>query len=238
MKRQRGRRGAGSGSELDHLIPPEITGDAFSEAIEEVAATVGVREVIEIGSSAGDGSTESWVRGALRNPVRPRLHCVEVSVERYGALAERWREQSFVCCYNVSSVPLEQFPSAEDVTRFYREVPSRLREYELEVVLGWRQQDIDYLLEHDLSTAGIREIKEQCQIDVFDAALIDGSEFTGRAELDEVYGARFLLLDDTQTFKNWDNLRRLEADPTYRLIRGDPAIRNGFAVFERVDPKP
>jgi hypothetical protein len=47
-----------------------------------------------------------------------------------------------------------------------------------------------------------------------------------------------LLLDDTQTFKNWDNARKLEGDPAYRLVRSDPATRNGFAVFERVRPHP
>ena len=68
----------------------------------------------------------------------------------------------------------------------------------------------------------------------FDAVLIDGSEFAGYAELDEVYGARFLLLDDTETFKNWENSRRLQADPEYRLIHADSETRNGSAVFERV----
>jgi hypothetical protein len=69
-------------------------------------------------------------------------------------------------------------------------------------------------------------------IETFDAVLIDGSEFTGSAELDEVYGARFILLDDTETFKNWKNMRRLEADPRYRLVQHDPSTRNGFAVFQ------
>ena len=64
--------------------------------------------------------------------------------------------------------------------------------------------------------------------------LIDGSEFAGPAELDDVYGARFLLLDDTETFKNWENSRRLRADPEYRLVYADSETRNGFAVFERV----
>ena len=64
--------------------------------------------------------------------------------------------------------------------------------------------------------------------------LIDGSEFTGRAELDEVIGARFLLLDDTLTYKNYDNVRRLEADERYRLVEADRCVRNGFAIFERV----
>lgn len=225
---------ASPGSTLDELIPPQIIDDAFAEMIEEIGASAGVREILEIGSSTGEGSTAAWVRGALRNPERPRLHCIEVSDERHAALVERWRKYKFVHCYHLSSVPLELFPSPADVERFYRDVPSRLNESDLETVLGWLQQDVEYVREHDLSSAGIAKVKAQHGIEAFDAVLIDGSEFTGRPELDEAYGARFLLLDDTETFKNWDNARRLEADPAYRLVRADPGTRYGFAVFERV----
>jgi len=241
VDRVRGTRPRGAateeapGSELDHLIPPEITGDRFFDAIVEVGATPGVREILEIGSSSGSGSTEAWVKGALENPERPRLHCIEVSIPRYTALRERWRAQPFVHCYNVSSIPLERFPSPDDVAAFFAETTSKLEPFGLETVLGWLQQDIDYVRDHGLSREGIREIKEQHGMDVFDAVLIDGSEFTGRAELDEVYGARFVLLDDIETYKNWESMRRLKADERYRLLRADSTVRNGFAVFERVD---
>jgi hypothetical protein len=220
-------------SALDHLIAPEIRGDRFYRAIAEIGATPGVREILEIGSSSGAGSTEAWVEGALRNPERPRLHCIEVSTVRHAALAERWREHPFVHTYNVSSVPLEAFPTPEEVARFHREARSKLRRVPVETVLGWLEQDVDYLRREGLSRHGIREIKAEHGIDTFDAVLIDGSEFTGAAELDEVYGARFVLLDDTRTFKNWDNARRLEADPAYRLVRRSRWTRNGFAIFER-----
>jgi hypothetical protein len=223
-----------SGSGLDLLIPPEIADDAFAGIIEDVAATPGVREILEIGSSTGEGSTAAWVRGALRNPRRPRLHCVEVSTERHAALVERWREHDFVLCHHVSSVPVERLASKTEVERFYRGTPSRLRDFDLSTVLGWLEQDVAYLRDNGLSSPGIAAIKERYGIDTFDAVLIDGSEFAGRAELEEVYGARFLLLDDTQTFKNWDTARRLQLDPDYSLIRADPHVRNGFAVFERV----
>jgi hypothetical protein len=193
-----------------------------------------VREILEIGSSAGEGSTAAWVRGALRNPVRSRVHCIEVSTERHAALVKRWGAEEFVHCHHVSSVPIECFPSAAEVKRFYDEVPSRLRDFDLATVLGWLQQDIDYLRDHGLSTSGITQIKARYAIETFDAVLIDGSEFAGPAELAEVYGARFLLLDDTETFKNWENSRRLQADPSYRVVCADPKTRNGFAVFERV----
>lgn len=234
--RERARSAArtATASQLDDLIPAEITADSFSDVIEEIASTEGVHEILEIGSSAGEGSTAAWVRGALHRPVPPRLHCIEVSIERHAALVERWGAQEFVHCHHTSSIPVERFPSADEVERFYRDVPSRLRDFDLAVVLGWLQQDLDYLRDQGLSRAGIAQIKERYSIETFDAVLIDGSEFAGRAELDQVYGARFLLLDDTETFKNWENSRRLQADSEYRLISADPETRNGFAVFERM----
>jgi len=223
-----------SRSTLDGLIPPEITNDAFSETIVEIASRAGVREILEIGSSSGSGSTESWVQGALLNCELPRLHCIEVSIPRFVALSERWREHGFVNCYNVSSVPLELFPSPAEVTQFYYEAQSDLSHYQLELVLHWLQQDIDYLRTHGLSGNGIRHIKELHDLNTFDAVLIDGSEFTGSAELDEVYGARFILMDDTRTFKNWNNFERLRKDTEYRLHSESSRTRHGYAVFERI----
>lgn len=223
-----------SGVGLDSLIPPEIADDAFAHMIEEIASTADVREILEIGSSSGEGSTAAWVRGALRNARRPHLHCIEVSKERHAALVERWKGHDFVHCHHVSSVPVERLASAAEVERFYRDVPSRLREFELDTVLGWLQQEIDYVRDSGVSGHGIALIKQRYGIDTFGAVLIDGSEFAGCAELEEVYGARYLLLDDTETLKNWHSSRRLRADPNYRLIGADPDVRNGFAVFEGI----
>ena len=64
--------------------------------------------------------------------------------------------------------------------------------------------------------------------------LIDGSEFTGEAELAEVYGAEFILLDDVNIYKNWTNLQKLAADGNYLLRELNLAVRNGFAVFEKI----
>jgi hypothetical protein len=62
--------------------------------------------------------------------------------------------------------------------------------------------------------------------------LIDGSEFTGRAELDETYGAKFILLDDIRTLKNEFNYERLRADAFYTLVKENLDLRNGYAVFQ------
>lgn len=53
-----------------------------------------------------------------------------------------------------------------------------------------------------MTEKGIQKIKRENEIDFFDVVLIDGSEFTGFVELSEVYGAKWLLVDDINTFKN------------------------------------
>ena len=220
---------------LDRLIAPQISNERFYRTIRQVAATDGVRTVLEIGASSGGGSTEALVAGALANPGGPpQIHSIEVSRARFEALLERYRSYPFFHGHNVSSVPAASFPSEDAVERFYREVRSKLRNNRLSKVLGWLRQDLAYLAEHaELDAPGIRRIREQSGIEVFDAVLIDGSEFTGVPELREVYGARFLLLDDTRTFKNWENARRLRADPAYRRVCSSYWTRNGWAVFER-----
>ncbi len=223
-------------SALDKLLPPQVKNDSFYRAIICVAATPGVRTVLEIGASSGEGSTEALVHGALKNPDGPpAIHSIEVSTARIDAFRERWKDYPFVHGYNVSSVPADSFPTKDEITRFYRDVRSKLRNVRLEKVLGWLKQDLDYLAGHPgLSVHGIRRIKDEHRITVFDAVLIDGSEFTGRVEMAEVHGARFLMLDDTRSYKNWENLRRLEGDPAYRRVKKSRWTRNGWAIFERV----
>lgn len=223
------------GAGLDRLMAPQVRNERFYRALRRVAATPGVRTVLEIGASSGGGSTEALVAGALANPAGPpRVHSIEISTARFAALVERYRSCPFFRGHNVSSVPATSFPTEEEVTRFYREVRSKLRNNRLPKVLGWLRQDLAYLAEHpDLDVDGIRLIRARAGVDAFDAVLIDGSEFTGSAELEEVYGARFLLLDDTRTFKNWANARRLREDPAYRRVASSYWTRNGWAVFER-----
>ncbi len=237
MARTLGRR-LMHGTTLDQLIPPEIRNDSLYRAIVRVAATPGVQHILEIGSSAGAGSTEAFIEGALLNPARPTLHCIEVSDVRYEALRRRHASRPFVRCYHASSVPPDRVASPAEVSEFYRSVPSALNEYPLDTVLGWLEQDVRYLIDHGLDWSGIDHVKETNGLTRFDAVLIDGSEFTGSAELDAVYGASHILLDDIGTFKNHDSFDRLSADPAYRLTEVSKNLRNGYAVFESQGPRP
>src|SRR4051812_27015257 len=107
-------------SSLDRLIPPEILRDGFYDLIQRLARDPSVRTILEIGSSAGQGSTAAFVAGIRANPARPNLFCLELSKPRFQALRETYANEPQVRPYNGSSVPASAFPSEADVASFYQ----------------------------------------------------------------------------------------------------------------------
>jgi hypothetical protein len=220
-------------SELDRIIPPEIKNDEFYHAIYQLSKTEELSTILEIGSSSGDGSTEAFVRGIAENPHKPTLFCMELSKPRFNSLVHRYGHLGYVRCYNVSSVPLEAFPTEQDVISFMTSTRSNLDMYGCPRVLGWLQQDIDYVKNAQVPQNGIEIIKAENNIEQFDMVLIDGSEFLGMSECKLIYGARFILLDDINAFKNHNNYQHLLNDPAYELIKENTQLRNGYAIFKR-----
>ncbi len=221
-------------SELDYLIAPEISRDTFWRIIRRVASTPGIEHILEIGSSSGDGSTSAFVAGILENPGNPLLHCFEISKPRFESLKKHYAPYDFFRCYNSSTVSLDRFPPQLEVTEFHSRFRPKLRRPSVKTQLRWLQQDVDYIEKHGFSSNGIQLLKAQLGINHFDVVLIDGSEFTGKAEMEDVYGSRFLLLDDILTFKNHENYHRLKNDRSYKLQEKSRWLRNGYAVFRRV----
>ncbi|PMB30759.1 glycosyl transferase family 1, partial [Fischerella thermalis CCMEE 5208] len=205
-------------SELNRLIPPEIKNDEFYAILQRITREENIKTVLEIGSSSGEGSTEAFVTGIRHNPHKPILFCMEVSKTRFTELKKRYENDDFVKVYNLSSVPIESFPNEKEVVDFYNNTENNLKNYPLERVLFWLHQDIEYVKSSGLSEHGIRKIKQENNIDYFDLVLIDGSEFTGNAEFNEIYGAKYICLDDINTFKNYRNFLLLLEDSSYTLI--------------------
>ena len=221
-----------------NIIPPEIKDDEFYYLIQKLSREENIHSVLEIGSSSGGGSTEAFVKGLRENQNHPQLFCMEIEPDRFENLYFTYQRDSFVHCYNVSSVDSSKLPTENDVTEFYRLIKTNLNFYPLDQVLGWLRQDKKNIEKIGTEQAsGIALIKQKNKIDVFDMVLIDGSEFTGEAELGEVYGARILLLDDIIAYKNYRNFIRLINDPNYTLIASNQNLRNGYAVFKKNDKR-
>jgi hypothetical protein len=218
-------------AELDSIIPPEIKNDDFYGALFFLAQHARIKTILEIGSSSGAGSTEALAEGIARNENRPVLFAVEASKARFKELAGRYAGRADVKPYNVSSVGLADFPAEAAVREFFRSRHAGPNVLSEEGAIELLRRDIAYLTENQIPLDGIARIKADNRIDGFDFVLIDGCEFTGKRELDLVYGAGIIALDDIISFKNFDNHYRLLNDAAYEVCVMNRFLRNGYSIF-------
>ncbi len=223
---------AGEHKADDRMIPPEIKNDEFYYTIQELVRTKNIKTILEIGSAAGDGSTEAFVTGLRDNPNRPMLYCIEASKPRFAVLKRRYADNPQVKCYQTSTVSIDNLPTEQEVVEFYNKTKTNLNRYPLEQVLDWLRCDKECVKNMGTNVDGVTLIKKENNIKNFDMVLIDGSAFTGFAELETVYGARLILLDDINDIKNYKSYKRLLSDPNYKLVKENWNLRNGYAVFE------
>src|SRR5262249_40071503 len=148
----------------------------------------------------------------------PTLYCIEISKSRFQELEKFCSGYKYVKPYNASSVPADCYPTDQEVAEFYRSQKTALNQYPLNLVLGWRAEGLRYLRETGVDQSGIATIKRENHIERFDLVLIDGGEFTGYAELMEVYGAKIICLDDINTFKCFSARQKLLEDQDYELV--------------------
>lgn len=221
---------------LDQIIGGEICGDEFYDLLKSYASRLDFKLFLEIGSSAGGGSTQAFVDAISKRADSDQVsvYCFELSQNRFNLLAERYDNFSFIKPYNVSSVSADEFPDVSHVIDFYQNVKSSLNDYPIDTILQWYWQDINYIKNSGLDSNGILHIKEVNRINVFDMVLIDGSEFTGEVELNFVIGSKVIALDDINTFKCYSAYEKLSADSNYALRYSNRKVRNGFAIFERI----
>lgn len=204
---------------LDIIIPPEIYHDSvYSILINTIRSDPTIRTVVEIGASSGAGSTEALLKG-LDGRTNAMLYSIEVSYGRFALLQKR---SSHVCLHG-STCSIDEFPSDEEVL-------STCAKFGIGTSLDWKTNDILYLQRHpELDTNILARVSS-----AIDFVLIDGSEFLGFRELQKVYGARYIALDDKNVYKNIQAHQQLLNDENYTCIF-DVSIRNGFSIFKKKD---
>lgn len=220
------------------IIPPEIKNDNFYfSIINIISSDLSIKNIIEIGASSGEGSTEAIIIGNLKrkeqNPNKINIFSLEVCTERFNRLKARY--DSSKCPYfhplNMSSIALNEFPNKEEIIKFYTTTKTSLNNYPIDLVLSWYDKDKEYIIKNAIPQNGIEYIKNNYKIETFDLALIDGSEFTGKSELDKIYGSKYILLDDINAYKNFETHQRLKNDSNYKCIIEDYKTRNGYSIF-------
>jgi len=196
-----------------------------------IAADRGLRHLFVAGS--GNPYLPLIVSMLEKNQNRPQLHVMESRSKPHASAAQHYADNEFVHCHYASTVPLEAFPTALEVSEFYASSTGKLKDYPLGMVLEWLAEDIANINAATFEKNGIQRLMERLEIDNFDMALIDGREFTGFAEFQKLYGCKFLILACTYTFKNHKSMQQLLQDPNYQLVVADANLCNGFAFFAK-----
>ncbi|MTI17637.1 hypothetical protein E1162_10335 [Rhodobacteraceae bacterium RKSG542] len=121
--------------------------------------------------------------------------------------------------------------SEEEVISFYRTQPSNLNTATLENVLQ-RYNDAKQNYEQCPNVSGINFIKDHNNLNGFDMAFLDGCDFTGRGELEQVWGAKVIALNGTESIRAMDIHQRLMDSRFYKLCAYDPTLGDGYAIYE------
>ena len=213
---------------MNNIIGPEIVNDDFAHTLEQTVANYPIKSILELGASSGDGSTACFVRGMAHN-TQAKLYSLEASKERFAVLQQRYTGNPRVTCINAFSVPKEQWLTHADIDSF---IPEFGNEFGGDTYKGWLQMEIDYQANSGVPTDGIAQALA-LNGGPFDFVLIDSSLFSGIAELNAIYGAQFIALDDVRSMKTGPNRKRLAADQSYTLFACGPA-RYGWAIFKKL----
>jgi len=217
-----------SGVKAEKIIfPDEIDTELFFIIQKIIIDDQTIKTVIDIGASEGNGSSRAVVT-TLGRGNNIKLFCIEPDIEKYELLCSRFSTE--VKTFNASSVKLDDYMSENDVIYYYNSILTILNFYTLEHVLTLMSNELGMLNKAN-SVDCVNSIKKDFAISKFDMAILDGSLFTGKADLDNVYGSRYLVLNHIRSIKNYSNYVRLLSDGAYKLIDYNFHSGCGYAVF-------
>ena len=206
---------------------PEITiHNEFGRAMFRAIRAFSLRKILEIGSFDGDGSTQ--VLAVAMAPLEsPDLTCLEMREDRFANLLRNTAHLPWVKAVRTSSIAWDSFSARDfdkDVWPSFGGQPKDVYDR----VKSWWVDDVRHI---KAETQGFLEQIGTC----FDAALIDGGEFSGFDEFrllkDRV--DCFFLDDVFHTFKNRRAYEVLHADTDWHAVFIDRSERNGTAIFIR-----
>jgi hypothetical protein len=199
----------------------EITiNDSFGKALAKYSE--GLEVGLEIGGGTGDGSTQ-----CIRTK---RLFSIENHPDRIGRHSMNLSARGGVAINGTATLP-KLWMNQLDIAEFYGTNKTALNQYPIDQVLGWYHECIESA--EPYSTNAIEDIHIEHKVD-FNFVLIDGSPFSGEAELRCVRPflaeKAIIALDDVNDIKNWANYHKLKGFA--KLLWEDWSVRNGAAIFQ------
>jgi len=199
----------------------EVTiNDSFGQALAKYSK--GKKIGLEIGGGTGDGSTQCIYT--------EKLFSIEINPDRIGRHRMNLEAKGGVSIYG-SAVTRDLWMDKLDILGFYTNKKTNLNQYSLDVVNGWYSECFD--MAKEFKTNAIEDIHFDHNVD-FNFVLIDGSPFSGKAELrclrPFLADKAIIALDDINDIKNFDNYHKLKGH--VELLWEDWNVRNGAAIFQ------
>lgn len=199
----------------------EVTiNDPFGQALAKYSK--GKKIGLEIGGGTGDGSTQCIQAD--------KLFSIEINPERIGRHRMNLEAKGGISIQG-SAVVCGLWMNQLDIAEFYSNKKTNLNQYPIHQVLGWYHECAE--LAQPYQTNSIEDIHFDYNVD-FDFVLIDGSPFSGEAELrcarPFLAEKAIIALDDINDIKNFDNYHKLKNHA--ELLWEDWNIRNGAAIFQ------
>jgi len=177
---------------------------------------------LEIGGGTGDGSTQ-----CIRTK---KLFSIENHPDRIGRHSMNLSARGGVAINGTATLS-KLWMNQLDVAEFYGTNKTNLNQYPLDQVLGWYHECVESA--EPYSTNAIEDIHLEHKVD-FNFVLIDGSPFSGEAELRCVrpflVEKAIIALDDVNDIKNLANYNKLKGFA--KLLWEDWSVRNGAAIFQ------
>lgn len=210
------------------ILADVLKKDALGLLITDLVHKYQPKTILEIGSSDGTGSTQVF---ADAMGAECHLYCIEMFDQRFYKLQRNMAIHPNVHCYMCASVDkiikwdyVEKFRAVHPDFTMWKVMAER-------EIKKWHDNTMAQVPTMEIPN-GIEHIKKENNITLFDMVFIDGSPFTAMAELEQVYGAGIIIMDDTMDLKCYDTMMVLLNDPNYEMIARDDSYRNGYAVFK------
>jgi hypothetical protein len=181
-----------------------------------------IKNVIEIGSGSGNGSTQCFIAG-LYGRENVNLICIEPKKEWFDDLVENTKFFYFVKPVNISAISYENLLIKTYDDYWFSEFNNRDDSYEIKN--KWYEQDLSFFKNIKLGEGTIENNK------IYDCVFIDGCEFSGYSEYFLLKNrTQCFILDDIYSFKCNRVHKELLENNTWKIV-AEGNERNGWSCF-------
>lgn len=208
---------------------PEVVDDSLYSAIVDAVCVFKPKQIVEIGSANGLGSTAAFIEGISHAGMQKEctLYCVELNKDRYDELVMNTAIPGMnIICLNGTTVPYSRYMTSVEIDRLRSFLEQHYRDkkqYALSEMLDWKVSE-----RKQVEQSMVLQLPRNA-----DMVMIDGSAFSGNAEMQLFDSPKVIILDDIVDIKNYSNWQKLNNNPAYMKLKQDLTLRNGYAIFAR-----